>query len=127
MRLQGQGLAVSEKTKLETHVPTYVQCAQCTCKHVRRKCAVTLPQTYANLITIGSQAKHQLLAQSVNRFLRYGDERGDARAHVQGYPVLGATNHPHIPDFLLIFAPCVLKLVAVWDGGGSLQHGKELT
>ena len=45
------------------------------------KCAVTLPPTFANLITIGSIVKHQILAQSVNRFLRYGD--GVCTVHVR--------------------------------------------
>ena len=69
LRLQGQGSAVSETTKLETHV---------------RVCAVTPPPTFANLITIGSQAKHQIVAQSVNRLLIYGDGTC-TRAHA-GYP-----------------------------------------
>ena len=36
-------------------------------------CAVTPPPTFDNLITTGSQAKYQILAQSANRFLKYGD------------------------------------------------------
>ena len=57
--LQYQGSAVSETTKLETHVRM-------------RNYAVTPPPTFANLITIESQAKHPILAQSVNRLLIYG-------------------------------------------------------
>ena len=42
---------------------------------------VTSPPTLINLVTIGSLATHQILAQLATRILRYGD--GDARAHVQ--------------------------------------------
>ena len=53
-----QGSGVSETTKLETHV---------------RMSAVTPLLTFANLIVLsGSQTKHPILAQSVNRFFRYG-------------------------------------------------------
>ena len=57
VRLQCQGSAVSETTKLETHVRL--------CSH---------PTSYfLYLVTIGSLATHQILAQLVNRILRYGD------------------------------------------------------
>ena len=39
------------------------------------------PPTLVNLVTIGSLATHQILAQLATRILRYGD--GDAYAHVQ--------------------------------------------
>ena len=43
----------------------------------RRTCMCVIPPpTFANLITIESQAKHPILAQSVNRFLRYGNGVG---------------------------------------------------
>ena len=71
MWLQGPGSAISETTELETHIEDV-------------HCAVTPSPTFVNLINIGPQAKHQILAQSVNRFLRYGD--GVSRAHVQSYP-----------------------------------------
>ena len=45
---------------------------------------VTPPPTLANLVTIGSLASHQILAQLATRILIYGD--GGARAHVQRYP-----------------------------------------
>ena len=43
-------------------------------------CAVTLPPTFVNLASIGSLATHQILAQLVNRILRYGD---GGRVHVR--------------------------------------------
>ena len=45
---------------------------------------VTPPPTLVNLVTIGSLATHQILAQLATRILRYGD--GGARAHVQRCP-----------------------------------------
>ena len=70
----------------------------------RRTCvrAVTQPPTSANLITIVSLANAQILAQSVNRFLRY--RGGCARARVQRYPVMLALAlrlwpPTHIPNF----------------------------
>ena len=48
---------------------------------------VTPPPTLVNLVTIGSLATHQILAQLATRILRYGD--GCARVHVQRCP------HPH--------------------------------
>ena len=45
---------------------------------------VTPPPTPVNLVTIGSLATHQILAQLATRILRYGD--GGARAHVQRCP-----------------------------------------
>ena len=55
--LQCQGSAVSKTTKLETHVRM--------CSHPT--------SDLLHLVTIGSLATHQSLAQLVNRFLRYGD------------------------------------------------------
>ena len=57
VRLQCQGSAVSETTKLETHVRM--------CSHPT--------SDFLYLVTIGSLATHQILAQLVNRILRYGD------------------------------------------------------
>ena len=57
VRLQCQGSAVSKTAKLETHVRM--------CSHP------TSDLLY--LVTIGSLATHQILAQLVNRILRYGD------------------------------------------------------
>ena len=37
------------------------------------ECAVTPPPDFLYLVTIGSLATHQILAQLVNRILRYGD------------------------------------------------------
>ena len=45
---------------------------------------VTPPPTLVNLVTIGSLATHQILAQLATRILRYGD--GGARAHVRDAP-----------------------------------------
>ena len=42
---------------------------------------VTPPPTLVNLVTFGSLATHQILAQLATRILRYGEE--GARAHVQ--------------------------------------------
>ena len=57
-------------------------------------CAVTPPPTFANFITIGSQAKHQILAQSVNRFLRYGDGVCTcARATCRGTQLMTCIKH----------------------------------
>ena len=79
VQLQGQGSAVSETKKLETHVRRYVS-------------TVIPSPTFANLITFRSQAKSQILAQSVNPFLSYGDGVCTvqlctcARAGTQGHP-----------------------------------------
>ena len=62
---------------------------RCTCE-----CAVTPPPTFVNLVTIGSLATHQLLAQLVDRILRYGD--GRARAHVQRCPTPPKTGGKHV-------------------------------
>ena len=37
------------------------------------ECVVTPPQPFVSLATIGSLVTHQILAQFVNRFLRYGE------------------------------------------------------
>ena len=54
---KSQGSAVSETTKLETHVRM--------CSHPTSE--------FLYLVTIGSLYTHQILAQFVNRILRYGD------------------------------------------------------
>ena len=70
MRLQGQGLSGFRDNETRD-ARAYVQSL-----HLR---------LLQNLITIGSQAQHQILAQSVNRFLRY---RGGVCtcARAEGYP-----------------------------------------
>ena len=55
---------------------------------------VTPPPTPVNLVTIGSLATHQILAQSATRILRYGD--GGARAHVQRCPTPPMTCGKHV-------------------------------
>ena len=52
---------------------------------------VTPPPTLVNLVTIGSLATHQILAQLATGILRYGD--GGARAHVQRYPPMTCGKH----------------------------------
>ena len=47
----------------------------------------------ALLVTVGSLATHQILAQLVNRILRYGD---GGRAHVQRYPTPSMTCGRHV-------------------------------
>ena len=59
------------------------------------ECAVTAPPTLVNLVIIGSVATHKILAQLVNRILRYGD-RG-ARPHVQRWPTPPMTCRNHVP------------------------------
>ena len=76
--LQCQGSAVSETTKLDTP----------------RANVVTPPQTLVNLVTIGSLATHQILAQLATRILRYGN--GGARAHVQRCPTPPMTCGKHV-------------------------------
>ena len=68
MWLQCQDSAVSETTKLQTHV---------------RMCSHPTSDSCKSL-TIGSPATHQILAQLATRILRHGD--GGARAHVQRCP-----------------------------------------
>ena len=55
---------------------------------------VTPPPTLINLVTIGSLATHQILAQLATRILRYGD--GGARAHVQRCPTPPMTCGKHV-------------------------------
>ena len=55
---------------------------------------VTPPPTLVNLVTIGSLATHQILAQLATRILKYGD--GDARAHVQRCPTPPMTCGKHL-------------------------------
>ena len=55
---------------------------------------VTPPPTLVNLVTIGSLATHQILAQLATRNLRYGD--GGARAHVQRCPTPPMTCGKHV-------------------------------
>ena len=55
---------------------------------------VTPPPTLVNLVTIGSLATHQILAQLATRILRYGD--GGARAHVQRCPTPPMTCGKHV-------------------------------
>ena len=55
---------------------------------------VTPPPTLVNLVTIGSLAIHQILAQLATRILRYGD--GGARAHVQRCPTPPMTCGKHL-------------------------------
>ena len=61
---------------------------------------VTPPPTLVKLVTIGSLATHQILAQLDTRILRYGD--GGARAHVQRCPTPPMTCGKHVlSDFQL--------------------------
>ena len=76
--LQCQGSAVSETTKLDTHVRMWSP----------------PPQTLVNLVTFGSLATHQILAQLATRILRYGDE--GARAQVQRCPTPPMTCGKHV-------------------------------
>ena len=55
---------------------------------------VTPPPTLINLVTIGSLATHQILAQLATRILRYGDS--GAHAHVQRYPTPPMTCGKHL-------------------------------
>ena len=55
---------------------------------------VTPPPTLVNLITFGSLATHQILAQLATQILRYGDE--GARAHVQRCPTPLMTCGKHV-------------------------------
>ena len=55
---------------------------------------VTPPPTLVNLVTIGSLATHQTLAQLASRILRYED--GGARAHMQRYPTPPMTCGKHL-------------------------------
>ena len=55
---------------------------------------VTPPPTLVNLVTFGSLATHQILAQLATRILRYGD--GGARAHVQRCPTPPMTCGKHV-------------------------------
>ena len=52
------------------------------------------PPTLVNLVTIGSLAAHQILAELATRILRYGD--GGARAHVQRCPTPPMTCGKHL-------------------------------
>ena len=79
--LQCQGSAVSETTKLDTHVRMWSP-------HLHP----TPP--LVNLVTFGSLATHQILAQLATRILRYGDE--GARAHVQRCPTPPMTCGKHV-------------------------------
>ena len=58
------------------------------------ECAVTPPPTHVNLVTIGSLATHQILAQLATRIPRYRD--GGARAHVQRCPTRPMTCGKHV-------------------------------
>ena len=58
------------------------------------ECAVTPPPTLVNLVTLGSPATHQILAQLATRILRCGDE--GARAHVQRCPTPPLTCGKHL-------------------------------
>ena len=55
---------------------------------------VTPPPILVNLVTIGSLATHQILAQLATPILRYGD--GGARAHVQRCPTPPMTCGNHV-------------------------------
>ena len=55
---------------------------------------VTPSPTLVKLVTIGSLATHQILAQLATRILRYGD--GGARAHVQRCPTPHMTCGKHV-------------------------------
>ena len=61
--------------------------------HARANVVTPLP-TLLNLVTIGSLATHQILAQLATRILRYGD--GGARAHVQRCPTPSMTCGKHL-------------------------------
>ena len=76
--LQCQDSAVSETTKLQTHV---------------RMCSHPTSDSCKSL-TIGSPATHQILAQLATRILRHGD--GGARAHVQRCPNPPLTCGKHV-------------------------------
>ena len=78
MWLQCQGSAVSRDSETG---------------HARAN-VVTPPPSLVNLVTIGSLAKHQILAQLATRILRYGG--GGARAHVQRYPTPPLTCGKHL-------------------------------
>ena len=49
-------------------------------------CAVTPPQTFVNLVAIGSIATRQILAKLVNRILRYGDGGKHVRTCTDAHP-----------------------------------------
>ena len=55
---------------------------------------VTPPPTLVNLVTIGSLATHQILAQLATRIPKYRD--GGARAHVQRCPTPLMTSGKHV-------------------------------
>ena len=85
-------------------------------------CAVTPPPTFANLIIIGSQAKHQILAQSLNRFLWYG--AGLCTFARAWYPTdnLYKTHSYWVPNHPLNFSTVRPEVPKIWKRGAHLFH-----